>query len=132
MSLKLEHFLSAQDQCQLRREAGCFCLFLKHNSLPNNRESVNTSLYRSLLIFPFSRIQYSLKSSSTSLLLSCFSQRRSINMLCNLRKEVYVMTCRIFNSISLTKHLNNEPERFGIPEEKCLKWFRVQAQTMEL
>lgn len=34
---------------------------------------------------------------------------------------------------SLTKHFKQRAfERFGIPEEKCLKWFRVQAQTMEL
>ncbi len=34
---------------------------------------------------------------------------------------------------SLTKHFKDRAlERFGIPEEKWLKWFRVQAQTMEL
>ena len=34
---------------------------------------------------------------------------------------------------SLTKHFKQRAlERFGIPEEKCLQWFRVQAQTMEL
>ena len=34
---------------------------------------------------------------------------------------------------SLTKHFKQRAfERFGIPEEKPPKWFRVQAQTMEL
>ena len=38
-----------------------------------------------------------------------------------------------FQQYSLTKHFKQRAlERFGIPEEKCLKWFRVQAQTMEL
>ena len=38
-----------------------------------------------------------------------------------------------FQQYSLTKHFKQRAlERFGIPEENCLKWFRVQAQTMEL
>ena len=38
-----------------------------------------------------------------------------------------------FQQYSLTKHFKQRAlERFGIPEEKCLKCFRVQAQTMEL
>ena len=38
-----------------------------------------------------------------------------------------------FQQYSLTKHFKQRAfERFGIPEEKCVKWFRVQAQTMEL
>ena len=38
-----------------------------------------------------------------------------------------------FQQYSLTKHFKQRAlERFGIPEEKRLKWFRVQAQTMEL
>ena len=38
-----------------------------------------------------------------------------------------------FQQYSLTKHFKQRAlERFGIPEEKCLKWFRVKAQTMEL
>ena len=38
-----------------------------------------------------------------------------------------------FQQYSLTNHFKQRAfERFGIPEEKCLKWFRVQAQTMEL